>query len=43
MNKIKKTCDYCDSIEFITMPNQYDIYILFEGRLECRRSEYTDE
>jgi hypothetical protein len=33
----------CGCIEFITTPNQYDLYEIFEGKLEFRRALSVDE
>lgn len=44
MKKIKlenyRNCK-CGSDEFITKPNQYDIYQIIDGKLEFIKSEFT--
>ena len=32
----------CGSVEFVTEPNQYDVYELIDGKLEFQHSEDVD-
>jgi len=36
-------CTKCNSEEFVTEPNQYDILRFVNGKFEVIRSEFTDE
>ena len=44
MNKqIKNICPNCNSDEFITLPNQYDILRFRNGEFTPERTEFIDE
>jgi len=42
MEKYIKPCK-CGSVEFVTEPNQYDVYELIDGKLEFQHSENVEE
>ena len=47
INKVMKTknikCKHCGGKEFISKPNQYDVYVADEDDLELQKSEIVDE
>lgn len=42
MEKNIKPCK-CGSVEFITKPNQYDVYQIIDNKLEFINALFTDE
>ncbi len=40
---MKFKCEICNSEEFITKPNQYDVYKLVDGKLVFQNSELVNE
>ena len=41
--KINNICSNCNSDEFITIPNQYDILRFRNGEFAVERTEFIDE
>ena len=41
MKKSVKPCK-CGSIEFVTEPNQYDVYQIIDGKLELTETLFTE-
>jgi len=40
---MKFKCEICNSEEFITKPNQYDVYKLVDGKLVFQNSEFVEQ